>query len=511
MDEDLDAHELYHIEQSQSWDEEYFSDFEEFSPDDTVSFSDDSDNENTADGIVVIVSEKKSVKTFELSNKDRAHIAQTLSILGGGRLHAGGKSVPRGAIANLAKHYKVNRSTIHRIWADARIQLAKGNVVNVENKKKGRCGRKAKGFDLELLQAIPIEKRTTIRALAEALGISHSTVYRLLKSGQLRAHTNSIKPGLRHHHKKQRVDYILQSIIPGNIRRLPKFSAMYNIVHIDEKWFFMSQETQMFYSFPWESDPYRSCQSKRFISKVMFLAGIATPHVKADGEVLWDGKIAIFPFTEDVPAQRSSKNRERGTIETKAINSITQPIIISKLIEELLPAIIAKWPVGACKDIWIQQDNARPHTSPNDPHFIHAATKDGFNIQLINQPAQSPDLNVLDLGFFRAIQSIQYKSFPKTVTALVKAVTDAYSIFEPKCINYTWLQLQYCMVEILQVKGGNNYKNPHHGKKRLERLGLLPNQVEVPQQLLDASLEFLHDGYFVVNDMEAINIDNNVP
>lgn len=113
--------------------------------------------------------------------------------------------------------------------------------------KKGKCSRKCKGFDLDMLMVVPIQKRTTIRAQLVALGMPHSTVNRLLKSGQLRAYTNSIKSALKPTHKIQRLSYVLTHVIPTNVHTLPKFFALHNIVHIDEKWFYMSQETLRFY------------------------------------------------------------------------------------------------------------------------------------------------------------------------------------------------------------------------------------------------------------------------
>ncbi|XP_021753832.1 uncharacterized protein LOC110719242 [Chenopodium quinoa] len=230
------------------------------------------------------------------------------------------------------------------------------------------------------------------------------------------------------------------------------------MVHIDEKWFYMSDETQRFYLFSWEDDPYRATQSKNFMEKVMVMVGIARPHICNDGEIFWDGEIGVFSFTEQVAAKKNSKNRVAGTVKTKALQSLTKFVIRSVLIDEMLPAIRLKWPLGACKEIWIQQDNARLHISPNDTNFLEAVTMDGFNIRLINQPAQSPDLNILDLGFFRAVQSIQYKEFPRSLEELLQAIENAYNTYDPKSLNFTWLHTQYCMLEILKVNGGNGYK-----------------------------------------------------
>ncbi|XP_021773981.1 uncharacterized protein LOC110737940 [Chenopodium quinoa] len=280
----------------------------------------------------------------------------------------------------------VFETTIGRIWAKAKGQFGGNRVIDVSSRKRQR-GRKRLDFNHTILAAIPIEKRTTIRGLAEALHLSHTTVYRLLRNGILRAHTNSIKPSLQHHHKIKKVQFIMDSVIPGTVNELPKFSAMYNMVHIDEKWFYMSDKTQRFYLFSWKDDPYRATQSKNFMEMVMVMAGTSGPHICNDGEIFWDGKVGVFPFTEQVAAKKNSKNRVAGTVETKALQSVTKAVIRSMLIDKMLPAIRSKWPLGACKEIWIQQDNSRPHISPNDTDFLQATTLDGFNIRLItSQP-----------------------------------------------------------------------------------------------------------------------------
>lgn len=101
-------------------------------------------------------------------------------------------------------------------------------------------------------------------------------------------------------------------------------------------------------------------------------------------------------------------NRVAGTLETKPIPSITKEVTKKFLIEKVLPAIRAKWPRDDIRcPIIIQQDNARTHPNIDDEYFYRAAAQDGFSIRLLCQPANSLDLNVLDLGFFRAIQAFQ--------------------------------------------------------------------------------------------------------
>ncbi|VFQ77118.1 unnamed protein product, partial [Cuscuta campestris] len=133
---------------------------------------------------------------------------------------------------------------------------------------------------------------------------------------------------------------------------------------------------------------------------------VGRPRYGEGGDVLWDGKIGIFPFTFEQAAQRSSKNRPAGTLETKAEPTVNRDVMKRMLLTNLIPAIKQKWP-GSSRDIIIQQDNAKPHVDGNDPEIVAAAQEGDWNIQLKFQPPNSPDLNVLDLGFFRSIDSVQ--------------------------------------------------------------------------------------------------------
>ncbi|XP_057248284.1 uncharacterized protein LOC104897330 [Beta vulgaris subsp. vulgaris] len=248
---------------------------------------------------------------------------------------------------------------------------------------------------------------------------------------------------------------------------------MQNVVHIDEKWFYLSPDMRRFYLLPAEDDPYSCCQSKRFKIKAMFMCATSRPIKDSEGRMIHDGKFGIYPFVEYARAKYSTKNRRAGTMLTKAIESVTLPVMRDMIVNTIIPAIMRNWP---------------------------EATQNGFNIQLIINAAQSPDLNVLDLGFFRAIQALQYQSFPKNLDELILRVQDCYDFFDPEVLKYTWLQLQYVMVEILKCKGGNNFKNPHHAKRKLERLGLLPENVTVDQAVIDEAVTYLNERFVNVGE-----------
>ena len=127
----------------------------------------------------------------------------------------------------------------------------------------------------------------------------------------------------------------------------------------------------------------------------MFICVVARLVFSNEGELIFDGKIGIFPFT-----QRSSKNRKRGEPETKPIQSITKNHTRDVIVHKILPATRSKWPTHLSKTIYIQQDNAKPHILHDDIVFREVATLDGFCFHLVQQPPNSPDMNVLRLRIF---------------------------------------------------------------------------------------------------------------
>jgi hypothetical protein len=190
------------------------------------------------------------------------------------------------------------------------------------------------------------------------------------------------------------------------------------------QWFFLKPKSEKYYLLPDEDDPHRTAKNKNYIPKLMFLCVCARPRFR-DGECIFDGKIGCFPLITYEPAQRGNQatGRVRGDMVMKPIQNITREVIRDFMINQVLPAIRAKWPredVG--NPIYIQQDNAPSHIKLDDPLFCDAARQDGFDIRLICQPPNSPDFNILDLRFFQSIQSIQYKKNAKTLEQLLLAV-----------------------------------------------------------------------------------------
>ncbi|XP_021857977.1 uncharacterized protein [Spinacia oleracea] len=373
------------------------------------------------------------------------------------------------------------RKTIRLIWQRALAHKAAMDSYFYDSKYHN-CGRKRIQVTYESIASIAMGDRTTIIDLARMLNLSPTTVWRMVKRKQIKPHSSPLNPGISEECKMARMKWVLGLLMDYSIPNDPTYYSMYDFIHIDEKWFYLTQKSQRVYLANNEPFPHRKGKSRTKIPKFMFMAAVARPRWGQDGQCEWDGKLGIFPFTDAVAAKRTSKNRVKGTIETKPIKSVNQIATRAMLINYLIPAIKEKWPPHEGERvIYIIQDNAKAHILQNDQEWQQHYKQDGFTLILTQQPANSPDCNILDLGFFRSIQSLMHKKMPKTVEDLSGAVTEAYNELHAKTLSNVWMSLQYVGNEILKHKGDNDYQLPHNKKKILEDEGNLPEQVKAPR------------------------------
>ncbi|KAL7578224.1 hypothetical protein ACA910_012647 [Epithemia clementina (nom. ined.)] len=293
----------------------------------------------------------------------------------------------------------------------------------------------------------------------------------------MKPHTSSVKPTLTEENKVARIMYCLEIRHPIDINR---YQDMMNIIHVDEKWFFLTRVKEQFYLADDEDLPTRSVKHKSHITKVQFLCAVARPRFDNTTISWFDGKLGIWPIGDWVPAAMSSANRPRGTLVWKNKN-VNHEVYRYLLIKKLIPAILEKWPAAQrTNTIRIQQDGAKSHIKENDEEFKIALSESGLNACLFTQPANSPDLNLCDLGFFRAIQSANDEAMT-CENDLIQAVQRAYQEYPKELLNKTWLTLQSVMNSILEAHGNNNYTIIHMNKNGLEKKDLLPTVLNVTE------------------------------
>ncbi|KAG2799716.1 hypothetical protein PC116_g11794 [Phytophthora cactorum] len=110
---------------------------------------------------------------------------------------------------------------------------------------------------------------------------------------------------------------------------------------------------------------------------------------------------------------------------------------------------------GGRHAIKVQQDNASPHIPTDDQWICAAVGEYGRRVELVFQPPNSPDLNMLDLGLFTAIQARQRLRMTRDLDELIAAVEASYWELLPATINACFLTLQATMDKCIQEYGGN--------------------------------------------------------
>lgn len=432
-----------------------------------------------------------------LNSKQRTAVYVFLSSRSKGQLR-----LPYGVIDEACEMFDIGRTAVKSIWRIGRKvdPMEPYALVQALSPNRHVTGRKKIELPIHEIKKLEPKKRRTVRALAKNVGIPKSTVQQCIDDGRLLTHSNSIKPYLTEKNEVKRLQHCLDMLGTETLLLEPTFRSFEDFIHVDEKWFNLSETVLHTILAPGEKPPHRSCKSKRFIPKLMFLSAIARPRFDEEtNEIIFDGKIGIWPFVRKVVAKRSSKNRQKGTMETKSLE-VNRDEYRKMLIDNVLPAIKRKFPrADLCHPIFIQQDNAGPHIHPDDTKFASETQKEGLKVQIICQPPNSPDLNINDLGFFRAIDALRQEETANTLEELIGTVQQAFDNYCPIQLNKTWITYQQCMIEIMKVHGANSYKLPHMGKDGLIQRALLEQSLSVPLELVEES----HEEITVRNAMQA--------
>jgi len=206
----------------------------------------------------------------------------------------------------------------------------------------------------------------------------------------------------------------------------------------------------------------------------MFMTAVARPRLDPNKKQYFNSKFRIWPFVYQEAAKKF-KNRPKEIMVTKVKTSVDKQKVEKMIVDNVFPAIREKFPTS-CKNkvIYIQKDNAKPHCSQDKSTLVEEGIKDVWCIRMSCQPPNSPNMNVLDLSFFNAIQSLHHKCYPKSFDELIRATTNAFWSTTRETLENTFLTIQTCMEATMKCGGGNRYKVVHMRKEKLCRKGRLP-------------------------------------
>ena len=394
----------------------------------------------------------------------------------------------RGSITEGAVLVSVSPGTVSRLWR--RWSLAHLNALNGEwdvtsgKKANSRPVKYLRDGFIDAVRELPLRSRSTVRLIQGAVGVSKTTIHRLIHHEKLlRPHTSAGKPMLTDVNKMARLEFCLNERGDNGM-----YNDMFDRVHVDEKWFYLTRVTERYHLAEDEPEPHRMIGHKSHIPKCMHLAANGRPQWDVQRGQWFDGKLGLWPIAEQVPAQRSSRHRPRGTLEWKSL-SLTKLVYGNFLFDRVVPSILQSWPRGGNRLVRIQHDNATPHLTADEFHTRWMDEREElqnlygggleWNLSLYCQPANSPDMNVNDLCFFASIQSLQYHNPTNSLDEMIARLAVIYAAY-PRCkLNNSFLTLQSCMNEVIEHNGGCDYKIQHMNKARLERLGLLPQSLFV--------------------------------
>lgn len=383
----------------------------------------------------------------------------------------------RGALAQIHRAWKVTKTTAARVYKLFKAQMVSPGEVNMSRKKRtGRPSTMEARWD-EVVGSLPPEKRTTYRKWAIAADTPRTTLKRWADLQKFKSISLRIKPKLSEQHKLNRMKYVLQQVAHLDARH-PHYKSMYQRVHIDEKWFYLLENKRTVIVGREEVAPVeRAAQHKSHIPKAMFISVVARP----DPNFNFNGLIAIEACTEIVVAQRHSKHRKAGDLVEVDV-SVTSESYRRAMEDVLLPAIIAAMPHAGLhgQTLVIQHDGAPAHSGKGNAEYWPLMLKKLYHkrrIEIITQPAQSPDLNVNDLGFFNSLQKLTRSEGSVTLSEMLDNVEACFWAYEPETLERVW-QAQFNIYNcILQARGGNNFKLPHTGVAKRQRAGVLASEV----------------------------------
>ncbi|XP_062211824.1 uncharacterized protein LOC133912882 isoform X3 [Phragmites australis] len=134
----------------------------------------------------------------ELTNDQRKEVYKALA------LRSTKGKVSREIVKDIAASFLVSPRTVWHIWRRASQCFKQGENIDV-TKKRYNCGRKDLLVDLSKMQDIPVSKRTTLDDLSRHLHVSKTKLWKLKQQGQIKRHSNTIKPLLKDENKKERL------------------------------------------------------------------------------------------------------------------------------------------------------------------------------------------------------------------------------------------------------------------------------------------------------------------
>ena len=145
-------------------------------------------------------------------------------------------------------------------------------------------------------------------------------------------------------------------------------NSMQNYIHCEEKRFYLRRVENKVYLAPEEDTERNTGQSRRHITKLMFLAAIAHPVYDMEGKVVFNGMICIGSSTDFFSCYKAFKKSSSWHNRTKR-NKCYETVVSRLNSGQMFPATRTKWYNRNTRAPKTQQDNAEVHSNESDSLF----------------------------------------------------------------------------------------------------------------------------------------------
>ncbi|CAN0047978.1 unnamed protein product, partial [Sphacelaria rigidula] len=387
----------------------------------------------------------------------------------------------------MAERYGVGADYPRKHWEKCKAQIDDTGELNLSNKpRSGRPSLLTPTKAAALRKSNKTNRLFTLRQVSDQLkeiGMDDgsSTVQRWFDAEGAQKVARRMKPSLSDVQKRRRIDFICDQVD----ETAGIFYDMGNAIHLDESWFFLLRNKEKVPIFPGERIPGSPrVQHKSHLSKIMVIVA----NVRPDPSHNFDGKIGIWRIFVLKTAERSSKRGEEYEFEC----TIDAEWYKTWYIDELLPAIKLKMPWLRSKRVIVQRDGASPHTGKNNPEILNSAGMGrGWMVELVTQPAQSPDLNVNDLGFFASLKSRVWGMNASSIDELVETIFKQYDEYDGDTLERVWQSLFKVYNQTLREMGDNDSSVEHSGVRVRQRAGTLERVVKYDKDAFTKAWDYL--------------------
>lgn len=209
-------------------------------------------------------------------------------------------------------------------------------------------------------------------------------------------------------------------------------------------------------------------QSKRYITKVMFLCAVAKPMYDECGQCLFDGKVGCWRVANWCKRKRNYNGKKLkykmgdDYVEDTSMGAEKyKDMLLGLLLPRVREIRNLFWGAGT---ITIQHDGAPGHRAEGIERELTEAFS-SLECVFVRQPPKSPCSNMLDMAVFHSMSALVAQVDYETKDELVAAVDDAWACLSPDTLSMEWACKAITFVQFVALEG-EEFSGVHVGLRK---------------------------------------------